>query len=115
MSKGRWHILQDGDSVTVTRLLPCRYDVGITSVLRRCDRPLRLAQQVRQDLWRALRDLRGFAPAVTVTQAGETSQVTAGGRIEGPLPRARIEARIAAMLERPELRARWMAHAGARQ
>ncbi len=113
MSRTRWHILREGATVTVTRRLPVRYDVGLTSVLRRCDRPLRLAQQVRQDLWRAVRDLRGFAPAVTVRMTEAGAEITAGGRVEGPLPRAQVEAAIREMLDDRARQARWLARCGA--
>ena len=67
MSRKRWHILREGDSLTMTRALPVRFDVAAGTTLPGGGR-LRLAMQVRQDLWRALQALRGFAPVVQVTR-----------------------------------------------
>jgi hypothetical protein len=110
MARGTWHILRDGDRVTVARALPVRFDVAASATFPPA-RALRLAHQVRQDLWRALRDLRGFAPAVDVVPDGQGLRVTAGGAVAGPTPRHHANARIAALLSDPAARARWLAHA----
>ena len=94
--------------MTVTRRLPLRWDVAAETALSHAGR-LRVAHQVRQDLWRALRGLRGFAPAVRVAHAGAGLAVRAGGRVAGPLDRAFVEARIADLLADPAARARWLA------
>ncbi len=107
MARDGWHVLRDAGSVTVTRRLPLRWDVAAQATLPRAGR-LRVAHQVRQDLWRRLRDLRGFAPAVRVTHAGTGLAVQAGGRVEGPFDRAVVEARIADLLADPAARARWL-------
>ncbi|MFU8777565.1 MAG: hypothetical protein ACNA7M_07825, partial [Roseovarius sp.] len=71
----------------------------------------RLAHLVRQDLWRALQSLRGYAPAVRVCQDAEAMHVRAGGAVTGRFDRARCEALIAQVLEDAGNRARWMGRA----
>ena len=110
MSRARWHILREGESLTVTRALPVRFDVAVSTVLPDGGR-LRLAQQVRQDLWRALQALRGFAPVVQVTRRNGACEVVAGGRVDGMHHKLRVEERIAEMLADPACRARWSAFA----
>jgi hypothetical protein len=110
MGRGGWHILRDGDTVTVARRLPVRFDLRATAAFPPAAR-LRLAHQVRQDLWRTLRDLRGFRPVVRVRTDAAGLCITAGGDVAGPFPRAQAEARISALLHDPRTRARWLAHA----
>lgn len=111
MSRNHWHILHEEDALTMARRVPVRFDLQVTTQLGVGDK-LRLARQVRQDIWRALRGLRGFAPAVRIERAARGLRVTAGGQVDGPLPRARAEARIADVLQDPANRARWMRWAG---
>ncbi len=66
-----------------------------------------MAHQVRQDVWRALQNLRGFAPAVRVERAGQALRITAGGQVDGRFSKAAAEARIAEVLDDPANRARW--------
>jgi hypothetical protein len=80
-----------------------------------------LAQQIRQDLWRALQSTRGFSPVVEVTsdhsgQGGAPGAIrvmaSAGGRLDvAQVPRAAMIAKIEALLADPANRARWHAHA----
>ena len=114
MAQSRWHIVRDGDALTVARRLPARFDlaaqtrlVGAAQVSR-----ARVAHQVRQDMWRALQDLRGFSPVVEVRRCGGDMVVQAGGAVSGALPRAKAEAAIAAVLEDAANRRRWTRHAG---
>ena len=105
MSRG-FHILREEGAVTVARRVPVRFDVCAEARFG----PLRkraLAQQVRQDLWRALQDVRGFAPVVRVAEAGDGVTVTAGGQVEGRHDRAFLEDVIAAVLSDPRHVARW--------
>jgi len=106
MRRDEWHILRDAGSLTMARHLPVRFDVAARTVLPGRSR-LRMARQVRQDLWRALRSLRGFSPVVRVSATGAGLVVTAGGRVEGPLARSAVEARIDALLSDPVCRSRW--------
>ncbi|WP_101067378.1 hypothetical protein [Roseovarius salinarum] len=107
MRRNGWHILRDDAGLTMARQLPVRFDLAVHTRFPACDR-LRLARQVRQDVWRALRGLRGFAPAVRVVATGHGFEVTAGGRLDGAGPRDAAQARIAAVLEDPGRRARWL-------
>ena len=105
MSKG-FHILREEGAVTVARRVPVRFDVSAEARFGPL-RKLALAQQVRQDLWRALQKVRGFAPVVRVTETGAGVTVTAGGQVEGRHDRARLEHVIAELLADPGRVARW--------
>ena len=106
MTQPRWHILRDGNALTLARRLPVRFDLAARTHLPKGAK-LRIAQQVRQDVWRALRDLRGFAPVVRVADCAEGLEVTAGGQVDGRFARAVAEHQIAEVLENPAHRARW--------
>lgn len=110
VSRNRWHILRDGESLTMTRALPVRFDVSAETTLPDGSRQ-RLARQIRQDLWRRLQHLRGFSPIVRVIRDGAVCRITAGGRVEGRFARGHTEDSIAAMLNDRHLRARWSAYA----
>ena len=114
MSRCAWHILRDGDgdAVTVTRVQPVRWDVAAETRLPDA-RPLRVAHQVRQDVWRALRRQRGFAPAVEVRRSASGLLVRAGGRISAPHDAKRLIDRLRDVLDDPPRRARWIACARA--
>jgi len=107
MSTLRWHIERNDAILTLSRRIPVQFDLAVDTVLPAGKR-LKLAQQVRQDMWRALQDLRGFSPAVRVEACGDGLKVTAGGQVDGVFPRAQSESRIAEVLECPKNRARWM-------
>ena len=111
MSRGRWHILREDGAVTLARTLPPRFDVVAETVLPDARR-LRLAHQVRQDMWRALRSVRGFSPVVRVERRGGVILVKAGGRTAMPVA-AGLSARIADVLEDAANRRRWIRYAGA--
>ncbi len=109
MTRRNWHVLRDGPRLTLTRRLPVRFDVEVCSSLPRAGR-LRVATQVRQDIWRALQGQRGFSPVIEIT-TGEGGEMTlrAGGRVDGaPFERARLEERIADVLGSPTNRQRWL-------
>jgi hypothetical protein len=86
-----------------------RFDVSAETHLPAAP-PARVAHQVRQDLWRTLRRLRGFAPVVSVEPDAAGLRVIAGGAVAGVIPPG-TGARIAAVLEHRGNRARWLAHA----
>ncbi len=113
MNRDRWHILREGESLTMTRALPVRFDVSADTRLPDGSRA-RLAWQIRQDLWRCLQDVRGFSPIVQVTRDGAHCRVKAGGRVEGRFAKAHAQESIATMLCDPGLRARWSAFAAHR-
>ncbi|MBM7069568.1 hypothetical protein [Actibacterium sp. 188UL27-1] len=105
-----WHILRDGAVVIVTRQLPPRFDVMAQTELPDAGR-LKIAQQVRQDMWRLLQKLRGFSPVVSVERHAAGLTVRAGGRAMHPFHRTTLEAQLAELLAEPERRARWLRHA----
>ena len=105
MSRG-FHILRETGAVTVARQVPVRFDVSAEARFGPL-RKLALAQQVRQDLWRALRNVRGCAPVVRVVEAEGGVTVTAGGQVEGRHDRAGLEEAIATLLADPRHVARW--------
>ncbi|MEM7547909.1 MAG: hypothetical protein AAF367_20480 [Pseudomonadota bacterium] len=109
MSRSRWHILREGEALTLARTLPPRFDVVAETVVPLV-RPLRLAHQVRQDIWRALRSVRGFSPVVRVEVRGDAMVVRAGGRAAAPVAAA-LTQRIADVLENETNRRRWLRHA----
>ena len=111
MRRNGWHIIEEAGALTLARRVPVRFDLAVRRVLPMVNR-LRLAQQVRQDMWRALQKVKGFAPAVKVEAQGGALAVTAGGQVDGPVARARAEARIAQVLDNPRNRARWVRWAG---
>ncbi|WP_299554006.1 hypothetical protein [uncultured Tateyamaria sp.] len=106
----RWHIQRDGASVTLCRHLPPRFDFVVRTDLPD-GRAVRLAHQIRQDLWRALQRLRGFSPVVRLERVANGWRVLAGGRVTGPVPAA-VTSRAQAVLDDPKNRARWVRSAG---
>lgn len=110
MAKNAWHILKDDQSVTVTRRVPARFDVSAEAKLPFGDK-LRVAQQVRQDLWRALQNQRGFSPVVEVRDTGGELTIRAGGQCDLQVARGTLEGRIAELLEDASKRARWVRYA----
>jgi hypothetical protein len=75
----------------------------------------RVAVQVRQDLWRALRHQKGFQPAVRVVREAGGLTLCAGGAVAAPHDRRALEERIAALLAEPRHRARWVSCARGRR
>ncbi|MCK0148850.1 hypothetical protein MWU54_02345 [Marivita sp. S6314] len=107
MARNGWHILRDGDGLTLARHLPARFDVSAVSLFPMCHAG-RLAQQVRQDLWRALQRVRGFSPVVRVDRLADGLRVTAGGRVPPSGRSAAIVRRVEDVLSDPRARARWV-------
>lgn len=62
---------------------------------------------VRKDIWRALRDLRGFAPVVFACAEPSGVRIKAGGQLVGGLALGAHENRLRAVLEDGQTRARW--------
>jgi hypothetical protein len=108
----RWHVERTETGLTLSRRRPARFDLAVDTLVPAME-PLRLAHQVRQDVWRALRNLRGFTPAVRVAPEGGALRVTAGGAVTGPFPRRHAEASLRGVLEDADNRARWGRFAGA--
>lgn len=117
--RGNWHLTREGAVLVLSRRLPARFDLAADTVLPTGGRSVgraRLAHQVRQDVWRCLRDLRGFWPVVRIEQSEDALCVTAGGGLDGAAAttasRLLAETRLAEMLADPVRRARWIRHAG---
>lgn len=111
-----WCLTREGDVLTLSRRVPVRFDIMASAEMPagagRISRA-RLAHQLRQDVWRCLRDLRGFWPAVRIARGEGVLHVTVGGALEGArVPVAQAEARLADLLASPAHRARWLRHAG---
>ena len=112
MARG-WHILRGEGVLTLARRLPARFDVVACTVLPLAD-PLRLAHQVRQDVWRALQSVRGFAPVVEVRTGPDHLVLRAGGRTcQRAAPQ--VAQMVQDVLEDPENRNRWVRHAQPKQ
>ncbi|MGH1330874.1 MAG: hypothetical protein ACRBBK_08330 [Paracoccaceae bacterium] len=112
MARAGWHIKEEAGVLTLSRRLPARFDFCAKAGFAPVRSRRRLAMQIRQDMWRALRDLRGFAPVVQVWAEGDGMQVAAGGSVAGAVAKGHCEARVAALLADRDLRARWLARAG---
>ncbi len=108
MTRLRWHVRAEGGRYTLARRWPPRFDVSATSAFPPA-RPDRLARQVRQDLWRLLRGLRGFSPVIQIDATEVGLSLRAGGQV-ARCP-AGTEARIQALLDDPAHRARWLSWA----
>ncbi|RYH10719.1 hypothetical protein [Tropicimonas sp. IMCC6043] len=107
-----WHVRREGARLTLARHLPARFDIAAETILPHAARE-RVAQQVRQDIWRALARQRGFSPVVEVTAGADGLAVRAGGRVAtARFDRSGLEARIAEVLEAPANRRRWVRMAG---
>ncbi|SMX32645.1 hypothetical protein [Actibacterium lipolyticum] len=109
--RNQWHIIREGGALTLARQLPPRFDV-VAEVELPAARKGRLAQQIRQDLWRALQGVRGFSPVVRIEEDGSHLRVRAGGSVNArTFPKADIESRIATLLSDTARQSRWLAHA----
>lgn len=111
MSRRRWHMDRSPEVVTLSRHVPVRFDVSASTRLPSGLRRGALAHEIRKDIWRALQGVRGFSPAVEITQETAGLAVRAGGAIFGRMPpKDQTEQKIADVLSRPDLRERWIAH-----
>lgn len=105
-----WITTRSETSFRVARARAVRWDVQAQVLFPEC-RPSRLARQIRQDMWRQLQNLRGFSPIVEIIRVEGGLMAKAGGQIDGRFPRAHVEGLIAAVLDDPVRRARWLQHA----
>lgn len=114
MRRNAWHMQREDGRLVLARHWPPRFDVAASAGFPPA-RKGRLAHQIRQDLWRAFRGLRGFSPVVEIAVTESGLMVTAGGRLSPQsLPHDQAAARIQTLLTCPEHRARWMAWAKGR-
>ena len=107
MGRKGWHLADEGGAVTLARRWPARFDLSVETRLPAVARRARLAHHVRQDLWRALRGLRGFSPCIRVESDADGTRLIAGGQLDGAAGHAAAGARIDALLQDPDARARW--------
>lgn len=113
MSRTPWHIRRDGARLTLSRHVPPMLDICAATSLPDAGR-LRVAHQIRQDVWRALRGLRGFSPVVEVTRREGRLHVRAGGQVPKGLAAPGLNARVQSLLDDAANRRRWVRHAGGR-
>lgn len=113
--RGGWHLLRDGSVLVLSRRLPARFDLSASTVLHVAGKAVgraRLAHQLRQDVWRCLRDLRGFWPVVRVERREDALHLTVGGALEGgAVPVTQAEEQLADLLADPAHRERWLRYA----
>ncbi|WP_299045585.1 hypothetical protein [uncultured Tateyamaria sp.] len=110
MARTCWHILHEGGRVTLCRHLPPRFDFAVRTMLPG-GRAVRLAHQIRQDLWRALQNVRGYSVVVQLDRRADGWQVTAGGHAARAVLAA-VVAQAQAVLNDPRNHARWVRSAG---
>lgn len=107
----RWTLTQDEDSLVLARPGAVRLDVRAVSSFPSLRRAT-LAHEIRKDLWRCLRRLRGFSPVIIVERDDPGLRVIAGGRFDVPnWPKERTLTEIETLLADPAKRARWITHA----
>ena len=109
MTKGVWHISRDDGSWTLSRLRSQRLDFSAQTWLPRVH-PVRLMHQVRQDVWRRLQNVRGFAPMVQLTPNEDGWSVIAGGQVSVTSPT--LSTSVEDVLTNECNRVRWIRHAG---
>ena len=111
MAKPHWHIIRETDALTVARRLPVRFDICAEALLP-MGGLLRMATQIRQDMWRALQNLRGFSPAVRVVRVADGLHVQAGGQVDSAcFPQAQAENVISRVLSDSRNHVRWYNYA----
>lgn len=94
-----WVIVAEGDTLSLARRHPIRWDVSVTASLV-ANAPARaLLHGIRRDLWRALQTQRGFSPAVALKPVQGRFLIRAGGSVDGVFPRHVLESRTAEMLQ----------------
>lgn len=111
MKRAAWHITRTDACLTLSRRRGATFDVSAQTRFAFEAGPLargRLAQQIRQDLWRELQALRGFCPIIEVHADEAGLVVTAGGELTAkPFPKTKVQTQIEALLADPKKRARW--------
>ena len=113
MTRGKWHMFFDSGVLVHTRRIPARFDVMSETVLVGGGgfSVTRIARQVRQDVWRALRAQRGFSPVIHIAIKDANLSIKAGGQIDGVFSRPRLEMILRDILNDPARRTRWANYA----
>lgn len=115
MSNRGWHIERNDAGLTLSRDGNAHFDVSASVVLPLMARE-KLAHQIRQDMWRALRNLRGFSPVVRIQNQNDSLHVTAGGAVASKtFAKSLSEDQITSVLTNPQNQRRWRQFAGAGQ
>lgn len=110
-----WHIERSPERLVLSRRGDEVFDVSSESHFPHCARA-RLAHQIRQDLWRELQGVRGFSPVVVIEKQGEGLSIIAGGAVAGQtFPKAKIDAKIVALLADTKKRSRWLSFAAIKE
>ena len=112
----RWKVVEEGNSLLLHRAgLSPQWSVDVSRTLDWPATPgqrLRIAHQIRQDVWRACQTTRGFVPVVQVSTDGHQTVMRAGGSLTTRSGHVSIlETRIAAVLDDGNNRRRWRAYA----
>ncbi|MEM1362870.1 MAG: hypothetical protein AAGF94_14345 [Pseudomonadota bacterium] len=115
MSRNALHMIRDGDVLILSRrpgLRAAGPGVWAETRLPLGLRASTLAHEVRKDVWRALRSLRGLLPVVQIWPCQEAPglRVRAGGMVT-PSPPVVLQTKLQAVLNDRDIRARWIAHA----
>lgn len=111
----RWHVQREEGRLVLSRRLPARFDVVAETTVPFVIHPLRLAHQVRQDLWRALKSVRGFVPVVEIGGQSKNLALRAGGTLLSPCNLHLLSGTIYNLLENAAFRSRWVRNAGGQQ
>lgn len=116
----RWvNSFVDGGILHARAGLPDRWDISIERIwcVGQGNRPTlrlsrrRLARAIRQDVWRVLQNVRGFAPRVQVSILNDSVHATVGGVLMSDRRESGLGERIAAVLDHPDNKNRWFAYA----
>ena len=90
----------------MARRMPARFDLCVETTLPLMSRS-KVALQIRQDMWRVLKNLRGFLPAVSVRRDADGVYVRAGGECSCAVHLPSAEEKLRDMLDDAERRQRW--------
>lgn len=107
-----WTTARTEGAVTVSRAGRARFDLSVETQLAGNALSLgRIAHQIRQDIWRACQNVRGFSPVIRVQAVGNSYHVIAGGQVDDRRGSPHVEQTIEVVLSRPANRNRWVTHA----
>ena len=67
-----------------------------------------LASQIRQDMWKAMQNPRGFLSAVKIKKGTDDLYVLVGGQLNCPVHLGSVEMRLREPLNYPQMRTWWL-------